>query len=243
MPMMQADLACCVSQFVARRVIDASVFPEARVRVVLNAVMPTAATKDSTGPELKRAYTAAASGRPLIVCCSRASLEKGLDLLLLAFDRVYREAAALHMPRPFLLYCGGGPDLPLLREMRETLAARDSIVMPGPVTGSHGPLSHAAVAVHYARCEEAFGLFALEAMSAGVPVIVSDRGGLPEVVEASETGLIVPAENAPLLAAAISELLTNAERAHAMGAAGRRRALEVFSMDSMIRTLAAHVIG
>src|SRR5699024_8736491 len=78
---------------------------------------------------------------------------------------------------------------------------------------------------------EGFGMVALEAMERGRAVIASDVGGLPEIVAAGETGLIVPPGDVSALAAAIVELAGDPVRAAVFGAAGRERALAEFSQE------------
>jgi starch synthase len=74
-------------------------------------------------------------------------------------------------------------------------------------------------------------MVALEAMERGRAVVASAVGGLPEIVADGETGLLVPPGDAGALADAVIELAGDPERARAMGAAGRRRALDVFSQE------------
>ena len=81
---------------------------------------------------------------------------------------------------------------------------------------------------------ESFGLVALEAMSAEVPVVAANAGGLPEVVEHGVTGYLHdPADVAGLVASAL-KLLTNEPLRRTMGRRGRMRARERFSTDEMV---------
>jgi glycosyltransferase involved in cell wall biosynthesis len=79
--------------------------------------------------------------------------------------------------------------------------------------------------------EEGFGIPAAEAMGCETPVVASDAGGLPEVVEHGVTGLIVPRGDATALAEAIGSLLADPVRRARMGRAGRERALRLFDWD------------
>jgi glycosyltransferase involved in cell wall biosynthesis len=74
----------------------------------------------------------------------------------------------------------------------------------------------------------------LEAMSAGLPVVATDAGGLPEAVADNVTGRVVPARNPPALAAAVCELLADPDRRRLMGEAGRNSLLARFTIDRMV---------
>ncbi|MBY0123491.1 glycosyltransferase [Bacillus sp. S/N-304-OC-R1] len=67
---------------------------------------------------------------------------------------------------------------------------------------------------------ESFGVAAVESMACGVPVVVSNVGGLPEVVLEGKTGYVVPKENPKELAKAIRSLIDNKEKSREMGQAG-----------------------
>ncbi|MDP6473523.1 MAG: glycosyltransferase family 4 protein [Alphaproteobacteria bacterium] len=75
----------------------------------------------------------------------------------------------------------------------------------------------------------------IEAMMVGLPVIATDIRGSREEVVAGETGLLVPVADKIALAGAIRELSTDAERRRRMGAAGRRRALELYDESKVIQ--------
>jgi len=80
---------------------------------------------------------------------------------------------------------------------------------------------------------EGLPLSLLEAMAAGVPPVVTKVGGMPEVVQDSVTGFIVPPGNVEALADRLSFLLGNPSLATKMGVASRERILDQFTMDRM----------
>jgi glycosyltransferase involved in cell wall biosynthesis len=91
-----------------------------------------------------------------------------------------------------------------------------------------------AAAFVYITHAEGLGSAALLAMSAGVPVIASRVGGLPEVVRHRQTGLLV--ENTPAAVAdAMGELARDPAFARRMGEAARRAVVENFTVDHMVR--------
>jgi starch synthase len=77
----------------------------------------------------------------------------------------------------------------------------------------------------------------IEAQAAGVAVVATRVGGIPEVVEDGVTGRLVPARDAQAMAAALIELLTDPEKARAMGARGSERAGEFHIDRTVDRTL------
>jgi N-acetyl-alpha-D-glucosaminyl L-malate synthase BshA len=143
------------------------------------------------------------------------------------FERVYRELPSR------LLMVGDGPErgrveqfcrehrlchvvtfigsLPLIEEV---LVGADLFLLPSQT--------------------ESFGLSALEAMSCEVPVIASAAGGLPEVVEDGVTGFLRPPGDVEGMAEAALTLLGDDDKRRAFGAAGRRRAVECFSQDTVV---------
>ncbi len=93
-----------------------------------------------------------------------------------------------------------------------------------------------AVAVPSTR-PEPLGLVALEGMAAGLPVVASAAGGLPELVRDGETGLLVRPGDHAALAIALAQLAANPERATAMGVRGARDVAQRFSADQMLAEL------
>jgi hypothetical protein len=114
-------------------------------------------------------------------------------------------------------------------EKDSALLARMGLRM---VTNLEEEICEAAVLV-YVTSSEGLGSGALLAMSAAVPVIASNIGGLPEVIHHGENGLLVENDEAAI-SAAIRQLLDHPEQARQMGAAARRTVLERFTVDRMV---------
>jgi glycosyltransferase involved in cell wall biosynthesis len=90
--------------------------------------------------------------------------------------------------------------------------------------------------------EEAFGLVALEALACGVPVVATTAGGLKEIVEDGESGLLVPPGDSAALARALTSLLTN-ESLRLRLAAGARRRAELYSLERRSSDLLLMLLG
>jgi glycosyltransferase involved in cell wall biosynthesis len=86
--------------------------------------------------------------------------------------------------------------------------------------------------------EEGFPIAALDAMAAGLPVIATSVGGVPELIEDGKTGWLVPPRDAKALVSRLRPLLSNAELRLSMGAAGYSRVRDHFSAAQMTESFA-----
>lgn len=149
----------------------------------------------------------------------------GVDLLLHAFAEL-QELLAEKQPglasRLRLLIVGSGPEEASLRQLAWKLGISDVSRFTGQVPHREVPgyLQRLDIYVALSRLES-FGVAVLEASSCALPVVVSDAGGLPEVVLNGETGLVVPKENASAAAMALAKLAVDAELRIRMGQTGR----------------------
>ena len=134
------------------------------------------------------------------------------------------------------------PASPATPEHGRVIAVRSkSCELPGiPIhisTNLFDDLSAASVFLYVSEME-GLGSAAIAAMAAGVPVVASGVGGLPEVVEHERTGLIVRDGD---YAKAVRRLLDNPTLAAELGAAGREKAMRIFSVETMVEaTLRAY---
>lgn len=189
--------------------------------------------------------------RPSVAFVGRITRQKGVPHLL---------RAALRLPEDVqLVLCVGAPDTPELahevngliaelRRTREGVVVIEGMIPRREVT----QILSAATVFACPSVYEPLGIVNLEAMACGTAVVASAVGGIPEVVQDGETGLLVPIEQvadgtgAPAdedafaadFAAALTRVLEDPERATAMGEAGRARAIEHFSWEAIAeRTL------
>ncbi|MGI9383293.1 MAG: glycosyltransferase [Methyloligellaceae bacterium] len=139
------------------------------------------------------------------------------------------------LPRPWAVLCVGRDDglLAALTERTFELGLSEHVRFLGARTDVPDLLAAADLGLLCSH-QEGFSNAILEGMAAGLPMVVTDVGGNAEAVVDGETGLVVPAKDPAALGAAILELARDPDRAKAMGAAGRRRAEEQFSMERCV---------
>lgn len=125
-------------------------------------------------------------------------------------------------------------------ELREPLQAQARELHLDDVVRFHGfqndvwPFLGEASVFVLSSVSEGIAITLLEAMAAGLPVVATDVGGNSEVVVPGETGLLVPVRDPGQLADALHRVLSNPEAGARMGAAGRVRVAEAFSLDTTV---------
>ena len=166
-------------------------------------------------------------GPHMVFACRQLFPRKGIRFLI--------EAAARIKPRfPDLkvVIAGDGFERPELEALAQRLGIGADVTFLGWVPNTALPPYYRAAAISVIpSLEEGFGIPAAEAMGCERPVIATDAGGLPEVVEHDVTGLVVPRGDVDALAAAMESLLADPARRRRMGVAGRERALRLFDWD------------
>lgn len=246
-----ADAIIAVSQGMRDDVLAAypAVDP-AKVRVIHNGIDPEDWQPDHSLDALHE--HGVDPDRPSVVFVGRITRQKGVVHLL---------DAAEHLPAGTqLVLCAGAPDTKEIAEEFRTRVAEladasadiiwiDEMLPRQKVIQL---LTHAQVFA-CPSIYEPFGIVNLEAMACGTAVVASAVGGIPEVVVPGETGTLVPltpggdAMGSPAdpaafardLAAAITELLEDPDRAAAMGVAGRQRVESTFAWTAIAERTAA----
>jgi glycosyltransferase involved in cell wall biosynthesis len=155
----------------------------------------------------------------------RLTVQKGVDTLL-------RALAAMQVASP-LTVVGAGPEEASLRALAERLGVAHRVRwLPSQPQTALPALYASARALVIPSREEGLGLVAVEAHLCGTPVVAFASGGLPDVVQHGEDGLLVPPDDVAALASALDALCADPERAARLGVAGRATALASFSPAS-----------
>ncbi|MBI5267187.1 MAG: glycosyltransferase family 4 protein [candidate division Zixibacteria bacterium] len=131
------------------------------------------------------------------------------------------------------LFLGNGPLEASLRSRATALGIADHIAFGGMVDDVAPLIAGADLMIHPA-VEEPFGIAVLEGMRAGLPIVASQVGGIPEVVGADGGARLVEPRNPIALAGAVIDMLENREEMRRAGAKNRQRFLEHFSLVQMI---------
>jgi sugar transferase (PEP-CTERM/EpsH1 system associated) len=173
----------------------------------------------------------------VIGTAGRMETVKDQATLVRAFLCLLKTAPAL-APRLRLALIGAGPLREECRALLEAAGAADLAWLPGERDDIPDILRGFDVFVLPSISEGASNTI-LEAMATGLPVVATDVGGNPELVEHGRTGLLVPAGDPVSMAQAIARYLQDPDLRAAHGAAGRARVESHFSMRSMIENYIA----
>jgi len=215
-----------------------------RVRVVYNGInldgygAPAGSEAKVPSPE----STVRSTDGPALGFFARMCPEKGLDTLVEAYILLRQRGRVGKLKLRVGGSCGPA-DEALVDSLRQRLGASGLL----PDVEFHPNVDRAAkleflrslsVFSVPARYGEAFGLYVIEAIAAGVPVVLPRTAAFPELVEATGGGVLCAAGDTRSLADAIEDLLLDQARARALGEAGRQAVFDRFSADAMSRAMA-----
>ncbi|MHC4202640.1 MAG: glycosyltransferase family 4 protein [Planctomycetota bacterium] len=167
--------------------------------------------------------------RPVVVCARRMAPKNGV----IYFARAVKAILERH-PEALFVFAGAG-DPEYTNEVMAVIrqdGVLDSCRFPGVVPNDRMPgvMSLADVSV-LPSLVEATSITGLESMAAGLPVVGTNVGGIPEIVSDDAQGLLVPPADPEALAEAVSRVLSDKGLASRLGAAARERAVKEFSWD------------
>ncbi len=159
----------------------------------------------------------------------------GIEYLIKAFKVVKEKHPEISLK---LLLVGGGTKQNHYKKMVSDLGLTDATIFTGYVSPKEIPNFHNMMDISvFVSLEESFGVSVLEACACSKPVIVSNAGGLPEIVENNFSGIIVEKKNIKEIAGAIEKLLMNKELRTLFGKNGRERVIRFYNINDNVRQM------
>lgn len=177
-------------------------------------------------PGALRAELGSLGDTPVISAVGRLTEQKGFRYLIEAFAHIRSDA--------HLVIAGDGREREVLEAQATGLGVRDRVHFlgwRGDVPTLMADLDVLAVPSLW----EGFGLVTLEAMAMSKPIVASRVSALPEIIADGDSGWLVPPADPAALAAALTKVLADPARAKAMGAYGRARLENEFTVQRMAR--------
>ncbi|KPK57860.1 MAG: glycosyltransferase family 4 protein [Gammaproteobacteria bacterium] len=220
------DRVIAISRAIAEGMIEAGV-PESKIRLVHSAV-----PRPDPLAQRRRGELLSEFGLPdnaLIVGMAAQFIpRKGYEVLMGAIPQI----TARYPTARFLLF-GQGPLQERIRDRAEREGLSESVRFTGFRKDLASYLGCLDLLVHPAL-DEGLGIVLLEACAAGIPVVATPVGGVPEVIRDRVNGLLVPAGDAEALAGAVMRLLEAKDLRIRLGRAGREIVEEEFSVETMV---------
>jgi L-malate glycosyltransferase len=207
-----SDAVTAVSQYLRRATIEAFGLGDKTIEVIPNFV----------DTDL---YKPSAARKPIIVHHSNFRGLKRVDDVVRVFEKVRA------VRRAKLVLIGDGPERPKIEDMVRAAGLDNDVRFLGEQLDFAAVLSSASVALFPSEMES-FGLAALETMSAGVPVVATKVGGLPEVV--ADGGVLCDVGDIEAMTHAVLRLLDDVEERDRLAGNARRIAVEVFPKERVI---------
>ncbi|MFP3895263.1 MAG: glycosyltransferase family 4 protein [Anaerolineales bacterium] len=177
----------CCTHYMARELQAYFYTPFDKIEVIPNGIDPEPLAELSSQDlgDFRARY--AQPEESLVFSVGRIVREKGMEILVRAAPKVLAA-----FPQTKFVIAGKGPELGNLRNLVEEMNLEENVSLPGFISdGDRDRLYCVADCAVFPSLYEPFGIVALEAMAARTPVVVSEVGGLEEVVEHAETGISI----------------------------------------------------
>lgn len=208
--------------------------PGQKITFVSNGVDTDKFSPEVPPRDLRKQYTLAPETR-IVLCPRRLEPKNGVKYLVEAVPAVLRECPDTR----FFIVGGSYPDqLVLLQKRGRELGVQNHIIFAGSVPNAEMPSWYtAADVVVLPSLKEATSIAGLEAMACGRPLVGTNVGGIPYLIDDGKTGLLVEPKDPPGLADALVNVLTNDTTRREMGVAARKKAVDLFSWARIAGTV------
>jgi len=219
----------CCSQYMQGQLQHIFQLPGDKIRVIPNGVNPEYFKFDQNTPVKREDY--AAPDEKIVYYVGRLVPEKGVQVLLDAVPKILH-----YHPRTKFVIAGKGPFEGELRHRAERMGISRHLYFTGYVNDVvRNSLYHYADVAVIPSLYEPFGIVALEAMAAGTPVVVSDNGGLGEIIYHGVNGMKAYTGNANSLADSILHCLMDSRSTREMQQRAYRDVIEHYNWNSIAK--------
>jgi glycosyltransferase involved in cell wall biosynthesis len=243
------DLFIAPSRYFADVMIRRLKLPAERVKVVHNGINLEGyhpgegqVTGDVNAADREIPTRGTRHAAPVLGYLARMCREKGLDTLVEAFIQLKQRGTIPRLKLHIAGSCGPSDEV-FVKQLRKRLAEAgyigETVFSPNISRAEKiGFLESLSVLSVPARYGEAYGLYVIEALAAGVPVVQPRVAAFPELVETTGGGTVCEPEDAKSLANALEALLLEPAHAQAVGQNGRKVVFERFSIEAMAEVVA-----
>jgi len=202
------------------------------ISVLHNSIRPQLPAPD-TEAQAVRSRFGVADDESLILAVGRLSKEKAHIDLIAAFSGLRKSTPEVNAK---LIIVGDGPERGRLEAAAESFGCKESVVFAGQ-SSDVWPFYFAADVFVLPSHSEGSPNVLLEAMAAGIPIVATEAGGVPEMVEHNQTALLVPASDPSALGAAIARVLTEDDFAQVLTANASSLVGTRYAPENYVRTL------
>ncbi|NQT30475.1 MAG: glycosyltransferase family 4 protein, partial [Candidatus Saganbacteria bacterium] len=221
------DKIISISHYISRELMAVGI-PEKQIETIHHGIDSKKFSPGKVSEKTLKDHPLLKGKKKIIFNPARMGLAKGCDITIEAF-RLVKDA----FPDAFLLMSGSGniidwglsqnKDIAFFMSLIKHLGLQDSVYINTFSIDKEMPDLYrlAKVIVYPSSVEEPFGLAMLEAMASAKPIIVTDSGGMPEIIENDVAGYVVPKSNHLALAEKIIELLACDKLSERLGNKGR----------------------
>jgi len=222
------DMTICVSHFIRKDLERHGIKPEKLV-VKYNGIDLKKFEFDRSKPSFRQEMDFSDSHK-LIGCIGSLMKKKGQEYVIKAMPGVLEK-----FPSSRLIIVGSGEDEKYFREIAGELSIEDKTIFTGIRHDIPRILDSFDIAVVPSVWQDPCPLSVMEAMYAGVPLIASSVGGIPEEIEDGVTGIIVPPGDTDAILKSILNLLNSRDRAKEMGKNAREKVIKEFTVERMCK--------
>jgi glycosyltransferase involved in cell wall biosynthesis len=217
----------CSCEAVANVLVERERIPRSKISIIYNCIKPNLQVSSTIKPD----GWPVPPGKKCIGSISRLSTEKGHFFLIQAIAKMVNQGYDI-----FGVFLGEGGLRSKLIQQTSELAIKDRVFFLGNIDNVYPWLKQFDIFI-LPSLWEGIPLALLEAMSIGLPVIASNVGGIPEIIQKPEFGLLVPPQDSDALAENIINLLNNQHLRKMIGESGRKHVLDNFSIDATVNKL------